>query len=103
MCQSRGRWNSTASTAKLLNRLTSTGHLRRERHPRDGRSVTVVAQPLAHERVRAVMTQPHDRMLEAARRVPQESRQAVLDFLEDMAQAFEGPAEPPHQGVDRGN
>ena len=92
---------STASTAKLLNRLTSTGHLRRVRHPRDGRSVTVIAQPLAHERVRVVMTQPHDRMLEAARRVPEESRQAVLDFLADMTQAFEGTGEPPHQAADR--
>ena len=91
----------TASTAKLLNRLTSTGHLRRVRHTRDGRSVTVIARPLAHERLRVVMTQPHDRMLEAARRVPEESRQAVLDFLADMTQAFEGTGEPPHQAADR--
>lgn len=80
---------SSASTAKLLNRLTAAGHLRRVRHPRDGRSVTVSSTPAAHEQLRAIMTGAHDRMLAAAQHVPPESRQAVLEFLAEMTAAME--------------
>lgn len=76
---------STASTTKLLNRLTASGHLQRAPHPRDRRSVIVVATAHAHEQVRERLTHMHQRMLEIARDVPEESREAVIAFLLAMA------------------
>lgn len=84
---------STASTAKLLNRLTESGHLQRVAHPDDRRSLIVTATDLAHTEVRKWLAPMHQRMLETAQAVPEGSRQAVIDFLEAMAEGLvpDGP------------
>jgi DNA-binding MarR family transcriptional regulator len=80
---------STASTTKLLNRLTDSGHLAREPHPRDRRSVTVRATAHAHEQIRERMTAVHGHMLEIARDVPADCRTAVVEFLLAMARQLD--------------
>lgn len=85
---------SGASTTKLLDRLTASGHLQRARHPRDGRSRIVVATDHAHSQVRERLTPMHERMLEIAGEVPTESRRAVSDFLRAMARQLESEAPP---------
>ncbi|MGM7669774.1 MarR family winged helix-turn-helix transcriptional regulator [Microbacterium sp. A93] len=84
---------STASTAKLLNRLSLSGHVQRLPHPEDRRSVLVAATQHAHEEVRCWLSPMHQRMLQAARDVPEDSRQAVLDFLDALTQSL--PPDPP--------
>ncbi len=76
---------STASTTKLLDRLGRSGHLRREPHPRDRRSVVVVATDHAHAEVRKRLARMHRRMREVAAAVPEASRPDVARFLDAMA------------------
>jgi DNA-binding MarR family transcriptional regulator len=76
---------STASTTKLLDRLGRSGHLRREPHPRDRRSVVVVATDHAHAEVRARLALMHRRMMEVAEAVPEASRPDVARFLDAMS------------------
>ncbi|MPV37860.1 MarR family transcriptional regulator [Georgenia subflava] len=76
---------STASTTKLLDRLTLSGHLVRQPHPRDRRSVVVVATPHAHEEVRERLGHMHERMAAVARSVAPECRAAAAAFLQRMA------------------
>ncbi|WMY78541.1 MarR family transcriptional regulator [Citricoccus sp. I39-566] len=88
---------STASTAKMLNRLSESGHLQRAPHPDDRRSVIVTATDHAHAEVRQWLTGMHQRMLEVALAVPEGSRPALIGFLESMANCLapEGvPATP---------
>lgn len=80
---------STASTAKLLNRLSASGHVQRHPHPDDRRSVIVTATGHAHAEIREWLTDMHQRMLEIAHGVPEESRQAVTDFLESMTDCLD--------------
>ncbi|WP_114854306.1 MarR family winged helix-turn-helix transcriptional regulator [Brachybacterium sp. YJGR34] len=96
---------SGASTTKLLDRLTASGHLARVPHPRDGRSRIIVATDHAHAQVRERLTRMHERMLEIARSVPEASRQDAVDFLRAMAEHLDTESVPeqltPHVGQDR--
>ncbi|ASK66126.1 MarR family transcriptional regulator [Brachybacterium avium] len=87
---------SGASTSKLLDRLTASGHLERAPHPHDGRSRIVVATDHAHSQVRERLSGMHEQMLEIARAVPASARQAAIDFLLAMADHLETEA-PPRQ------
>lgn len=86
---------SGASTSKLLDRLTVSGHLQRIPHPRDGRSRIVVATDHAHSQVRERLSGMHEQMLEIARAVPASARQATIDFLLAMADHLGTEAPPP--------
>lgn len=80
---------STASTTKLVDRLCASGHLERQAHRTDRRSVVVVASPKAHTEVRDRLARMHERMLEAAKAVPAHCRPAVREFLLAMAAQVE--------------
>lgn len=86
---------TTASVTKLLDRLVDAGHLRRVPHAHDRRSRVVTATDHAHQETREHLGAMHDRMLAAARAVPEESRAAVISFLTDMAEAVGGDAAAP--------
>lgn len=86
---------SGASTSKLLDRLTASGHLQRVPHPRDGRSRIVVATDHAHSQVRERLGQMHERMLEIAQQMPAPARAAAIEFLRAMAQQLDTEAAPP--------
>jgi len=75
---------STASTTKLVDRLTAGGYLRRHAHPTDRRSVVLIATPHAHQEVRARLTEMHRAMAGAALAVPTDARRALVEFLETM-------------------
>lgn len=85
---------SGASTSKLLDRLTVSGHLERAPHPRDGRSRIVVATDYAHAQVRERLSGMHEQMLGIAREVPAPARRAVIDFLVSLARHLETEAAP---------
>ena len=83
---------STASTTKLVDRLTAARHVIRQPHPTDRRSVVLLATAHAHAEVRARLAEMHRAMADAALAVPTGARRAVIDFLGAMA-AIHG-AEP---------
>lgn len=85
---------SGASTSKLLDRLTASGHLERVPHPRDRRSRIVVATDHAHAQVRERLTRMHERMLEIARAVPEAERDSAIRFLHAMAAQLDAEAAP---------
>lgn len=84
---------STASTTKLLDRLTSSGHLDRVPHPSDRRSLVLVATDHAHDEIRERLTRMHVRMAEIAREIPAASRTAVSAFLHAMAEQLDSESE----------
>lgn len=83
---------TTAATTKLLDRLTASGHLGRGPHPSDRRSVVLTATEHAHTELRERLGPMHERMRAVAGSVPEETRGAVLEFLEAMAAEFEHAA-----------
>lgn len=85
---------STASTTKLLDRLTASGHLVRTPHPTDRRSIVVHATDHAHAEVRERLTSMHDAMLELAREVPEDAREHLVRFLLGMAELLDRQAAP---------
>jgi DNA-binding MarR family transcriptional regulator len=85
---------SGASTSKLLDRLTASGHLDRVPHPRDGRSRIVVATDHAHEQVRDRLSRMHQRMLEIAQDVPPSSRRDAVEFLHALAEQLDSESSP---------
>lgn len=86
---------SGASTSKLLDRLTVSGHLLRVPHPEDGRSRIVIATDHAHSQVRERLGRMHERMLEIAQQVPVPARAAATAFLLAMAEQLDAEAAPP--------
>jgi DNA-binding MarR family transcriptional regulator len=86
---------STASTTKLLDRLVASGHLVRQAHPHDRRSVVIVPTDHAHAQVRERLSRMHERMREIAERVPLEARAPLMAFLREMAAHLESEAAPP--------
>jgi len=85
---------SGASTSKLLDRLTASGHLERAPHPSDRRSRIVVATDHAHSQVHERLSGMHERMLEIARDVPAPARRAAIDFLLALARHLDTEAPP---------
>lgn len=85
---------STASTTKLLDRLTASGHLTRTPHPSDRRSLVVVPTEHAHREVRDRLARMHERMREIARAVPEPARPAVVMFLRAMADQLDREGVP---------
>jgi DNA-binding MarR family transcriptional regulator len=85
---------STAATTKLVDRLVTSGHVRRSPHPSDRRSVVLSATAAAHRRLRRRMATVHERMGEVAAAVPAEHRTAVAEFLAAMSQVMEEAGAP---------
>jgi DNA-binding MarR family transcriptional regulator len=84
---------SSASTTKLLDRLSASGHLERHPHPTDRRALVLRSTPFAHSEIRARMQRMHSGMEQAAAAVPPESRAAVVALLDAMASAMAGSDE----------
>jgi DNA-binding MarR family transcriptional regulator len=80
---------SSASTTKLLDRLSASGYLERHPHPTDRRGLVITATQHAHDELQARMTGMHRRLRELATTVPPESRQAVVDFLTAVSDHLE--------------
>lgn len=79
---------TTASTTKLLDRLTTSGHLQRSPHPTDRRSVLLTATPHGHREIGERLRRMHDRMAEIAAAVPEHARGPVVEFMNAMALEF---------------
>jgi DNA-binding MarR family transcriptional regulator len=89
---------SSAATAKLLARLSRTGHIRREAHAVDGRVQLIFATTAAHREVRRALGSVHARMFAAAEDLDPAECGAVIRFLRAVAgaMAVPGPADVAH-------
>lgn len=77
---------STASTTKLLDRLEAGGHITREPHPTDRRALAIAITPDTHEAALHTVGRQQSKRFHAAARLTREERDAVIRFLNDMAQ-----------------
>ena len=82
---------TTASTTSLLDRLVDSGHVRREPHPTDRRSLVIVPTVATDSEVRATLGGMHRRMMSVAEELSAAEAQIVVNFLRRMSQAVAEP------------
>ena len=79
---------TTASTTSLIDRLVTSGHVRREPHPTDRRSLVIVPTAATDSEVRATLGEMHRRMLAVAEELTAEESHVVVAFLRRMTEAL---------------
>lgn len=72
---------STASTTAIIDRLEKSGHVRRERHLSDRRSIYVVPTADTDDEVRRTLGDMHERMLDAVMDMSPDDIRVVMDTL----------------------
>ncbi|MET1065644.1 MAG: MarR family transcriptional regulator [Arthrobacter sp.] len=82
---------TTASTTSLIDRLVSSGHVRRERHPTDRRSLVIVPTVETDSEVRTTLGGMHRRMMAVAEELTAEEARTVVLFLRRMSEAISEP------------
>jgi DNA-binding MarR family transcriptional regulator len=88
---------TSASTTSLIDRLVGSGHVRREPHPTDRRSLIVVPTVESDTEVRATLGDMHRRMVAVAEELTVEEAGVVITFLQRMREAIEPqPDSPPN-------
>ena len=80
---------SSASVTALIDRLVGTGHVRREPHPTDRRSVVIVPTHDTDAEVRETLGRMHVAMMEQAESLTNEEARVVERFLRGMARALD--------------
>lgn len=76
---------SSAATAKLLSRLSASGHIRREVNPDDGRAQRLFASQSSHEEMRQALAGTHDQLMQVALELTADQQLAVVRFLDAMS------------------
>ncbi|TFB69669.1 MarR family transcriptional regulator [Cryobacterium glaciale] len=93
---------SSAATAKLLSRLTASGHVRREVNPDDGRAQRLFATRSSHEELRHALAGTHDQLMQIALELTADQQVAVVHFLDAMSAIAlmpRPPAEPTEEAA----
>ncbi|WP_427134671.1 MarR family winged helix-turn-helix transcriptional regulator [Pseudarthrobacter sp. S9] len=85
---------TTASTTSLIDRLVASGHVRRDPHPTDRRSLVIVPTVVTDSAVRATLGDLHRRMMAVAEELSVEDARIVIKFLRRMSEAI---TEPPQR------
>lgn len=80
---------TSASTTSLIDRLVASGHVRREAHPSDRRSVVVVPTGESDKEVRETLGAMHRRMMVVAEGLTAEEARTVVDFLQRMTESLQ--------------
>ena len=76
---------SAASTTKLLNRLEKGGHIVRHVHPHDRRAFAIEVTEETEAAAKLTVGRQHAGRFHAAARLRGDEREAVIRFLDDMA------------------
>jgi DNA-binding MarR family transcriptional regulator len=79
---------TTASTTSLIDRLVASGHVRREPHPTDRRSLVIVPTAATDSEVRATLGHMHRQMMTVAESMSVEEARVVITFLRRMSAAI---------------
>lgn len=82
---------TSASTTTLIDRLVASGHVRREPHPTDRRSVVVIPTGESDKEVRETLGAMHRRMMQVAEGLTADEARVVVDFLQRMTDALQAP------------
>ena len=82
---------SSASTTKLLDRLSAAGHIDRSPHPTDRRALMITITKHTHEQVRATVGRSHARRFDVAKRLTPDEREIVIRFLSDLSDTTSAP------------
>ncbi|WP_349897825.1 MarR family winged helix-turn-helix transcriptional regulator [Parafrigoribacterium soli] len=85
---------SSASTTKLLDRLTAAGHIERSPHPSDRRALMITITQHTHEQVRDTVGRTHARRFDVAADLTPDEREVVIRFLDNLSNTTE-VQEPP--------
>ncbi|MEV7694159.1 MarR family transcriptional regulator [Microbacterium sp. NPDC089189] len=80
---------STASMTAIIDRLEKSGHVRRERHATDRRSLYVVPTADTDDEVRKTLGDMHDRMLDAVIDMTPEESSVVIECLGRLQSAVD--------------
>lgn len=88
---------TTASTTSLIDRLVGTGHVRREPHPTDRRSLVIVPTDATDVEVRATLGSLHQRMMAVAESLTADEARIVVNFLRRMGEAMTEPRSAPEE------
>lgn len=75
---------STASMTAMIDRLERSGHVRRERHATDRRSIYVVATERTEREMRDALGDMHGRMLDAVIDMTPDEARTVMEMLERL-------------------
>lgn len=86
---------TTASTAKLLNRLEASGHVQRVKNKADARSVCIAATDHAHQEVKDRLGVMHDRMRAVTHSYSEQELLTIASFLGAMTEVFKTSGEAP--------
>ncbi|MFI7546952.1 MarR family winged helix-turn-helix transcriptional regulator [Actinoplanes sp. NPDC049599] len=81
---------STAAMTLVLNRLEYAGHLRRNRHPSDGRKLVVTADEHSVEQVHAAVLPMIDGVESVIATMDDAERRAVAGFLDRLIALYDG-------------
>lgn len=79
---------TTASTTKLLNRLTSAGYLHKTPNEHDARSVLITATPSAQGAFIANLTTLHGQMVDLVDTYTPQEQQIIQGFVEKMTKVY---------------
>lgn len=85
---------STASTTKLLDRLSDAGHIERSRHPVDRRVLMITITDGTHEEVLKTIGRTHARRFNVAARLPPSEREVIIRFLAELSGTGQDEAAP---------
>ncbi|WAP51728.1 MarR family transcriptional regulator [Arthrobacter sp. ATA002] len=75
---------STASTTALIDRLVSSGHIRRKLHPTDRRALELVPTEKSNREMRELFGPMHQRMLAVATALSADEAEVVAGFLQQL-------------------
>lgn len=76
---------SSAATAKLLSRLSASGHIRREVNPDDGRAQRLFATRSSHDEIRHALEGMHQQLMQVTLELTADQQLAVVHFLDAMS------------------
>ena len=88
---------TSASTTSLIDRLVASGHVRREAHPTDRRSVVVVPTGESDKEVRETLGAMHRRMMSVAESLTADEARVVVEFLRRMTEALQVAEKDAHK------
>ena len=89
----------SASATVLVDRLEAAGHVRRDRHPSDGRRITLVVAEAARAEIRAALAPLVDAVTRLTAELAPGEAEVVAKFLGDTTDVLRAfAAEPPEAG-----
>ena len=91
---------SSASTTKLLDRLTAAGHIERSAHPSDRRALMITITQHTHEQVRDTVGRTHARRFDVAANLTPDEREVVIRFLDNLSNTSDDAQEPQGAAAD---